>query len=150
MQNRQCVIIAAVLLGLVATSGAVAEREETGRRVNSASHEEQAALNCVAQRIAGYNAHDIDAFLAAHAEQVRIYEFPEKEIGQGRAHLKRIFEPQFDREQGHVEVMGQFVIGNKVVSYEHVTVGQHVERLVTVYTVENGVIASFRLIESNE
>jgi len=112
--------------------------------------EEVAVLNVVALRIAAYNAHNIESFVTAHAENVQIYEFPEKKIGEGRAHLKRIFGPQFARGAGLIQVKGQFVIGDKVVSQELVTIDNVTERIIAIYTVENGVINSVRLIESED
>ena len=112
--------------------------------------EKSNALDVVALRIVAYNSHDIDSFLAAHAEQVQIYEYPDKKIGEGRAHLRRIFEPQFAQGLGSVDVKGQFVIGNKVASHEVVTVDGRIENLVIIYTVENGEIVSYRLLESEE
>lgn len=144
---RRFIVIAALLLSMVAGRGAVAdERNPEADLVLSESG--QVALDAVARRIAGYNAHDIEAFLAAHAEQVGIYEFPEQQIGVGHAHLRWIFTPQFERGLGHVEVLGQFVIGNRVISHEYITIGDEIERLVTVYTVTDGLISSFRLIEA--
>jgi hypothetical protein len=148
MQARCCATIAALLFVITTSSYAAAQLHES-ESVVSPNPEEQEALDIVSQRIAGYNSHDIEAFLAAHAEQVQIFEFPERKIGVGRAHLKSIFAPQFELGKGHVEVLGQFAIGNRVVSHEHITVDGIVERLVTVYTVEKGVITSFRLIESS-
>jgi len=147
MQVRRCSTIAVLLFVIATSSGATAQSSES-EDVDSPNSEEQKALDIVAQRIAGYNSHDIEVFLAAHAEQVQIYEFTERKIGVGRAHLKRIFAPQFELGKGHVEVLGQFAIGNKVVSHEYITVDRTADRLVTVYTVEHGVITSFRLIES--
>ena len=112
--------------------------------------EKSNALDVVALRIAAYNSHDIDSFLAAHAEQVQIYEYPDKKIGEGRAHLRRIFEPQFAEGLGSVDVKGQFVVGNNVASHEVVTVDGRIENLVIIYTVENGEITSYRLLESDE
>jgi hypothetical protein len=149
MQARRCATIATLLFVVITSSFAAAQPNESDSIV-SRNSEEQEAIRIVGQRIAGYNSHDIAVFLAAHAEQVQIYEFPERKIGVGRAHLKLIFAPQFELGKGHVEVLGQYAIGNRVVSRENITVDQMVERLVTVYTVEKGVITSFRLIESSD
>ncbi len=147
IQKRRCSIFAALLFVLPTVGSAESDGPETS---STPSAVEQAALDKVAQRIAGYNSHDIDAFLAAHAEEVQIYEYPDRKIGVGREHLQRIFGPQFALGQGHVEVQQQIAIGNRVISYEYATIDQEVERLVVVYTVENGEITSFRLIESVE
>lgn len=147
LQARRCIII--VALQFVISGSATAELVESESAVTP-SAVEQEALEKVAQRIAGYNSHDIEVFLAAHAEDVQIYEFPDEKIGVGRAHLRRIFGPQFESGIGHIEVPHQIAIGNRIVSYEFITIGQEIERLVTVYTVENGGITSLRLIESND
>ena len=105
------------------------------------------ALNVIAVRIAAYNAHTIDAFLAAHSEQVEIYVYPDKRIGVGHDHLTFIFESQFERGAGLIQVKEQFALGNRVVSHEIVTVEAKTEYLVAIYTVEDGVITSYRLIE---
>ncbi|MEL6868879.1 MAG: nuclear transport factor 2 family protein [Pseudomonadota bacterium] len=105
------------------------------------------ALAAVGKRIAGYNAHDLHAFLAAHAEQVAIYEYPDKRIGTGREHLEFVFADQFASSQGHIDVLHQIVVGNRVISHEHITIGARVEQLVVVYTVDQGLITAFRLIE---
>lgn len=107
----------------------------------------QAALAAVARRINGYNAHDLPAFLAAHAEDVDIIEYPDQQIGIGHKHLTFVFADQFERGHGHIEVLHQITVGNRVISHEHITVDERVERLVIVYTVEAGLITSFRLIE---
>lgn len=115
--------------------------------VDDAGDIDQRALAAVAKRISGYNAHDLDAFLAAHAEQVAIFEYPEKRIGTGRDHLEFVFADQFARGHGYIEVLHQIVVGNRVISHEHITIDTRVERLVVVYTVEAGAISAFRLIE---
>lgn len=115
-----------------------------GSEQNSA---EQAMLDVVAKRISAYNAHNIQQFLAAHDEDVGIYEYPERLIGEGRSHLQRIFAPQFARGEGAVEVVMQRVLGNRVVSEEYATVDGETEHLIIIYTIENGRITSLRLIE---
>lgn len=134
--------------GLVSGSAAIADKNEADAAA-AIGVGEQAALDVVARRIAAYNAHDIDAYLATHAELVQIYEYPDDRIGEGRNHLKRIFEPQFARGAGRIEVRGQFVLGNIVVSRESATVDNKTEQLITIYQVENQQIVSYRLIESN-
>ena len=146
-QARQCIIATAFLFVISASASAEPKGPET---VDSPSADEQEALNTVSQRTTGYNSHDIVAFLAAHSEEVQIYEFPDRKIGVGRAHLKRIFGPQFERGKDHVEVLRQIAIGNRVVSYENISIDQEIERLAAVYTVEHGEITSLRLIESND
>jgi hypothetical protein len=116
----------------------------------AASPEERAALDIVARRIAAYNAHDIEAFLATYDEKVRIYIFPERFLGEGRERMRRIFGPQFAKGDGTVKVVGQYVLENKVVSDEIVTISGAVEHNIAVYTISGGLISEVRLIEPGE
>lgn len=149
MRTNQNLLLVVAFLGVMAIVRVDAQQSEFRAPIMS-NPEEVAVLNVVALRIAAYNAHNIESFVTAHAENVQIYEFPEKKVGEGRAHLKRIFEPQFARGAGLIQVKGQFVIGDKVVSQELVTVDNVSERIIAIYTVENGVIHSVRLIESED
>lgn len=107
-------------------------------------------MQAVSKRIAAYNAHDIDAFLATYAEDVRIYVYPERFLGQGRDRMRRIFGPQFARGDGFVRVRNQHVLENRVVSIEDVTIDGMLERNIAIYTIADEVIAEVRLIEPGE
>ncbi len=109
---------------------------------------EKAALTVVAKRIDGYNNHDVDAYLAAHDEDLEIYEYPDKSIGHGRSHLKKIFGPMLEQGKGKIIVKHQTAIGNTVVSEEYVSFGgPDLQHIVAIYTVENGLIKTVRLVE---
>ena len=111
---------------------------------------EKAALTIVAKRIDGYNNHDVDAYLAAHDEDLEIYEYPEKSIGHGRSHLKKIFGPMLEQGKGKIIVIHQTAIGNTVISVEYVGFGgPDLQHIVAIYTVENGLIKTVRLVESD-
>lgn len=111
---------------------------------------EQRALAVVARRIDAYNAHDIETFLLAHAEDVQIIEYPDKRIGTGRSHLEWIFGPQFEQGLGSIEILYQTAIGNTIISHERISIGDDIETLVAIYTVENSVIVAVRLIEMED
>jgi hypothetical protein len=123
-------------------------REDAAGGAAHVSAREQAALAAVARAVDGFNAHDVDAYLAAFAEDLRIYVYPERRLAQERAHLARIFGPSLARGEGAVDVRGRWVLGNVVVTDELRTGEGASERVVVVYTVEDGVIAEYRLIEA--
>lgn len=139
MLTRRSLAAGAVLLGLVAGGEACAQTAD----LNAV---EEAALAVVARRTDAFNAHDVDAFLAAHAEDVTIIGYPDVALGHGRAHLERIFGPLFDRELGSAEVHGQWVRGGFVVSNETVIEDGEPQHIVFIYHVEDDEIASMRLI----
>lgn len=112
---------------------------------------EPAALAAVAKRIEGFNNHNLDAYLAAHQEDVQIYEYLNIEIGSGRSHLKKIFGPFLEQGIGEIRVEHQVAIGNIVISDEYVSYGgSDVQHLVAIYNVERGLITSIRLVESQD
>jgi hypothetical protein len=134
---------------LVLTSScATANQDEHAPHPTTA--EERAVLAVVTQRIAAYNSHDIDAFLATYDPNVRIFVFPDRLLGTGTDRLRRIFGPQFARGDGTVRVRVQDVIDTKVVSAEDVTIGGVMERNISIYTIVGGRIQEVRLIEPGE
>jgi hypothetical protein len=108
---------------------------------------EQSALAAVARSIDGFNAHDVDAYVGAHAADVGIYVYPDRLLALESAHLRRIFGPQLARGEGAVEVQGQWVQGNVVVTDELLTSNGVTEHVTVVHTVDDGAITSIRLIE---
>lgn len=115
----------------------------------SFSEAERNALAAVARRIDGYNEHDLAAYLSAHHEDVQIYEYPDKLIGRGRVHIERIFGPLLEQGLGHITVKHQTVVANTVISEEYVSFGgPGVQHIVVLYTIADGLIESFRLVEA--
>ncbi len=112
------------------------------------SKTERLALDAVARRIDAFNKHDTDAYLLAHDLDVMVFEYPNKKLGEGRSHLKRLFGPLLDNGIGSVDVVDQFVVDSTVVSSEIVSFGGTPKHIIAVYTVEDNLISSFRLIES--
>jgi hypothetical protein len=132
--------VALAALSLATSPGARTEAPETVAT-------EEGALRAVARRIDAFNAHDIDAYIEAHAENLAIYDYPDRQIASQREHLRRIFGPELARGEGSVEVRGQWVLGNVVVSEEYLRRINRTEHLIIVYTVENGLISQYRLIQ---
>ena len=111
---------------------------------------EAAALEVVARRTAAYNAHDIEAFLATYDENVRIYEFPDKFLGEGTDRMRRIFGPLFAENDGLIVVQSRHALQNVVFSDETVTFYGKTEHNIGIYTIKDGLIAEVRLIEPGE
>jgi hypothetical protein len=111
---------------------------------------ESAALDVVARRTAAYNSHDIEAFIAAYDENVRIYEYPDRFLGEGTERMRRIFGLQFSDNDGLIVVHAQHALENVVVSDETVTFYGTTEHNIGVYTIEDGLIVEVRLIEPTD
>jgi hypothetical protein len=134
----------AAAIGACATSATPSPAAPPGHVATST---EQAALDVVNRRIAAYNAHDIDAFIATYDENIRIIVYPERVLGTGRERMRGIFGPQFAKGEGKIIVEGQHVLENTVVSAEDITIGARNDRNIAIYTIRNGLIAEVRLIE---
>ena len=111
---------------------------------------EIAALAVVAQRTAAYNDHDIDEFLKTYDENVRIYEYPDRLLGEGTDRMRRIFGPQFAANDGSIIVHAQHALENVVISDETVSFYGTTEHNIGIYTIEDGLIVEVRLIEPAE
>ena len=111
---------------------------------------EQIALDVVARRAAAYNAHDIEAFLATYDDDVRVFEYPQELLGDGRERMRGIFGPQFAGDEGRIIIHSQHALGNVVISDETVTIYGHTEHNIGIYTVRDGLISEVRLIEPED
>ncbi|MEM7762445.1 MAG: nuclear transport factor 2 family protein [Pseudomonadota bacterium] len=104
-------------------------------------------LQIVNARMAAYNAHDIDAFLAVYSEDIQIYTYPNIALGtKGKAHLRGIFEPLFDEGQVNVEIHQQITQGNYVINHETVSFAGKDTKYVSIYEVKDGLIVSVQFV----
>jgi hypothetical protein len=136
-------VIASAVLGGCSTLGEPAT--QNSRAVNPA---DQAALDLINKRIAAYNAHDMEAFLATYDEGVRIFSYPDRLLGVGRDRMRGIFGPQFARGEGKITVLGQHVLAGRVVSDEDNMIGTREDHAIAIYTLRDGLIAEVRLLET--
>lgn len=98
----------------------------------------------VAQRqLDAYNAHDLDAFVACYADDIRIFRMPSTEpvlrgIDAFREHYAR---HRFNLPTLHAEVLQRIAMGNTVVDHERVSgLGEHPVEVIVVYEVEGGLV----------
>lgn len=98
----------------------------------------------VQQQLDGYNARDIDAFLAPYSEEVEIYNFPNELRDKGKEKIKPGYEAFFARcPDLHCELVNRTVLGNTVIDHEKITGIPNMEFLeaIAIYKIENGKIA---------
>lgn len=126
------------------------QTEPTSGHIAGISSIEQAALEIVQKRTAAYNAHDIDAFIATYADNVRIYEYPDKFLGEGTERMRAIFGPQFAENDGEIVVHRQHALEHTVISDETVTFYGTTEHNIGIYMVKGGLITEVRLVEPEE
>jgi hypothetical protein len=145
MKVRPTLTLLVSLIALIAVS--CSEQPATDHQNAPTSEIEANALSVVKRKTDAYNAHNLSDFLSVYHPDVRIYEYPDMLLGEGRGHLENIFKAQFDEEEGQIVVHSRHALENIVLSDESSTTWDHTEHLIGIYTVKDGLIVEVRLIE---
>lgn len=100
-------------------------------------------MQAVEAQVKGYNARDVDAFLAPYADSVALYTFPNKLLSKGKAAMRQRYTSLFNKmPKLHCEVTSRLVEGNTIIDQERITgVGDKVLTAVAIYQVEGGKIS---------
>lgn len=105
--------------------------------------QEKTALEMAQKQLDAYNARDIDAFVACYAEDVQVYNFPDKLIMEGREKMRESYGRMFQQVPNlHCELVNRISIGNKVIDREKVTgfPDGKVLQALAIYFVEDNLI----------
>ncbi len=98
----------------------------------------------LAQRqLNAYNARNLDAFLEPYADDVAIYDLPDKLISKGKEAMQKRYGAMFTKTPGlHCELVNRIVMGNTVIDHERVTFGtdRGPVQAIAIYKIENGKI----------
>ncbi|MEZ4921294.1 MAG: amidohydrolase family protein [Saprospiraceae bacterium] len=102
----------------------------------------------VQQQLNGYNARDIDAFVAPYSEDVELFTFPNEPMGKGKANMRVQYQQLFENvPELHCELVNRIVLGNTVIDQERVTgFPSGTLEAVAIYKIENGKIAKVYFI----
>ncbi|MEO6348933.1 MAG: amidohydrolase family protein [Aquaticitalea sp.] len=105
----------------------------------------------LAQRqLNAYNYRNIDAFLEPYAENVEIYDFPDKIKFKGKESMRAGYAQKFENFPNlHCELVNRIVLGNTVVDQERVQFGKQIVEAIAIYHIENGKIKKVFFIEKN-
>ena len=109
-----------------------------------------AAERVVQAQLDAYNRHDLDAFAATYAPEVRGYTYPDRPLFTGLTELRSTYGRFFASAPAvRARVLRRIVQGSYVIDHEEVTGmpdGQTL-RAVAIYEVRDGRITSVRLIQ---
>ena len=96
------------------------------------------------------NHHDLEAFLALYAPDIRKFRFPGELTSEGIEHNRAVYSRAFPAApQLKIEILELFVLGDKVVVHDRVTGrpdGKTAEEI-TVYQVQDGRITNISYVE---
>jgi len=100
-------------------------------------------IDIVQRQLDAYNAHDLDAFCACFADDVRTYRMPDASPTiEGKAALRAFYaQHRFAIPSLHAELLARITLGDKVIDHERVH-GLHPEpsEVAAVYRVAEGLI----------
>lgn len=108
------------------------------------------AAALVQQQLDAYNQHDLDAFMATYALDVKVFEYPDKLALDGAAKVRERYAQLFTDGVLQARLANRMVIGQRVIDHEFVTrtfaAGVGVKQWVAIYDVENEKIVRVTLI----
>ena len=102
----------------------------------------------VQRQVNAYNARNIDAFMDTYADDIKIYDFPEKLSMGNKAEMRKTFSNMFERVPNlYCEIKNRIVLGNKVVDREYVRFGDQYSSVIAIYEVTDGKISKVTFLD---
>lgn len=101
------------------------------------------------EQLEGYNKRDIDAFVRPYAADVKVFNFPNTLLYQGKEEMINLYGRMFSRTPDlHCHLVNRIVMGNTVIDHEEVTLikGEKPMRAIAIYKVIEGEIAEVYFI----
>jgi len=94
-------------------------------------------------QLKGYNQRNMELFLQAYSDTVKVYDFPDKLLYSGKDTMRKNYAGMFTNLNDlHCTIKSRIVIGNTVIDEEQVVIrkGQPELHAVAIYKVANGKI----------
>jgi uncharacterized protein (TIGR02246 family) len=98
----------------------------------------------VQEQVEAYNRHDLDSFLGFYSPDVKLYDFPGKEVSSGLESMRKTYGKLFaDNPDLKVDIVKRIVQGDTVIDQEAVSVSSRRRfTAVAIYRVKEGKIAA--------
>jgi hypothetical protein len=95
----------------------------------------------VQRQLNGYNFRTIEAFLEPYADDVEVYNFPDRLQYTGKEAMRKIYTQMFENTPNlHCELVNRIVQGNTVIDQERVQFGNRILEAIAIFHIENGKI----------
>ena len=108
-----------------------------------------ATLTPVQRQLDAYNTGDLEGFLSAYSDTVRIYNYPDELLTEGKEAMRTNYGRMFDNLPDlHCRLVSRLAMGNQVVDHESVLVApdQPPREVIAIYTVTDGLITEVRFL----
>jgi hypothetical protein len=121
--------------GALIASGQQAKKEDSESAAVSESEK------IVQEQLEAYNRHDVEAFLKTYSSEIKLYEFPDKELSSGLDAMRETYGKLFEREPDRkAKIARRIVQGDYVIDHEEVSGGGRKFTAVAIYRVKAGKI----------
>jgi hypothetical protein len=74
----------------------------------------------VERQLAAYNAHDLDAFVAAYSSDARLLDAAGTVVAEGREQFRTVYAPVLAQQGRRAEIVNRIAVGNWVIDHERV------------------------------
>lgn len=121
--------------------------------LNAQQELEKLSEKLAQEQLDAYNARDIEAFVLPYAEDVKVFNFPDQLLYQGKDEMYGLYGRMFSRTPDlHCKLVNRIVMGNTVIDQEEVTLqkGQAPMRAIAIYKVRDGKIAEVYFIRNDQ
>lgn len=109
---------------------------------------EETPTALVQRQLNAYNFRNIEAFLEPYADDVEIYNYPDKLISKGKEEMRKSYAEMFNLVPNlHCELVGRIVQGNTVIDKERVQFRKKIVEAVAIYHIENNKIKKVYFVE---
>ncbi|MEM6319918.1 MAG: nuclear transport factor 2 family protein [Bacteroidota bacterium] len=112
------------------------------------------SIDSIAEQLAqeqldAYNNHDLEAFLKPYADDVKVYQFPNKLQFEGKETMRKNYNFLITTPDLHCELVNRIVEGNTVIDHENVTVSKDRPpfKAIAIYKIKDGKIAQVYFIQ---
>lgn len=106
-------------------------------------------LDLVERQLKAYNARNIDAFLEPYADDVELYEFPDKLLSKGKDAMRKDYEEMFKNIPSlHCDIVGRIIQRNIVIDKESISgMGKNKFEATAIYHIEKNKIKKVYFIQ---
>lgn len=140
-----------VALLLLSSADSIAIDDATAKALSDNDRAVSEVEKPVVEQLRAYNRRDIEAFLAAYSDDIRVYAYPNTLRYQGKDKMRERYSKYFESlDKLHCQIVSRMIQGNVVIDQERVTRtsgGQEsVANAIAIYTVKDGKIVEVRLV----
>ncbi len=99
-------------------------------------------------QLEAYNNRDIDAFMATYSDDIKLYNFPDTLISEGKEAMKKMYGSFFKNTPDlNCEIKNRIMYDNKVIDEEYLTINGRNLSAIAIYEVNDGLITKVTFIQ---